>query len=443
LFESQVLKTAEGGSLKSLRTLGDSWPKEISNEKRALVVLFNHLDRTKIPDLGPGRPSLASKEAHQVLIIKTSVGSLERAFDQLCELGETHIKEMVPSLRDYLPDFLAALEFIATHSSLIMEDHTTGIAAAQLGNLSAANHIRVLLEWGAKYFRREEDGDLLSLLVGHLIDAWLRPLKNAPPPSETTVTPAAYEYHRVLHQAMNQCISQTSTAELLRKAVASLDKKRLKLFAASFSYRCTEWATVHEPSKLAGMSEMDCSPLMGLIPAAKQISAVPVFERSLVKSGFFPLVVRYGWMFREAPGIPPFGESIDTEIASQLFPSRGSRAYTYIHTFPALLEGGLLDIILLDFLARPRGDYSTWHEENPLLQLFLACHHPRIADALSDATVDMLESTKQAVKGDPEVQEILDEFMESIEPYEAASREQDERGFPLVCACLEVCPISP
>ena len=390
-LESQLLKTAEGGSLKSLRTLGDNWPKEIEREKRALVVLLSHLERGKIPDLRPGRPSLGSEEAHQVLVIRTSVGSLERAFDLLYELGETHIIEMIPPLRDHLPDFLAALEFMATYSSLIMEDHTTGISAAELGNLSAANHIRVLLEWGAKYFRPEEDNDRLSLLVDHLINAWLRPLKNAPPPSETTVTPAAYEYHRVLHQAINQCISQASTAELLRKAVASLDKKKLKLFAASFSYRCTEWATVHEPSNPAGISEMDCSPLMGLIPAAKSITAVPTFERALVKSGFFPLVVSYGWMFRESPGIPPFGDTVDTEIASQLFPSKGSRSYTFVHTFPSLLEGGLLDIILLDILSHPRGDYTTWHGEIPLLQVFLACHHLRIADALSDATVDMLE----------------------------------------------------
>ena len=42
------------------------------------------------------------------------------------------------------------------------------------------------------------------------------------------------------------------------------------------------------------------------------------------------------------------------------------------------------------------------------------------------------------MNANPEVQRILDEFLESISPYEAASREQDARGFPLVCASLEV-----
>lgn len=443
MFLAQLLRAAEGGSLPDIQALEQTWPHDIIDATKALTILLRHLDRTRIPDSRCGLDALDEAESHHALVIRDSIYALEAVFEYMDGLAEAHLNRLLKVFQEYLSDLLAALDFISTFNVVLLADKKHYFdGSAQLGASVAAGHIAPLISFGIRFFEQEEGHVSLERLVNHLLNGWLYALEDAAPADKTVLSAAMYRLYDPLHSALPQCTTEVSTMTLLCRAVMSLGKKKVQIFAQSFTYRCVEWATIHRPVKKEETGTTDCSKLTSFISAAcllvSALKTAPAFEHALLESGFLQLAMKLALEFRDAPSNRPSGGSVATEIASELCPNNQSHAATLVPTLQVLFDGGLLEIILDDILIPGQENYSRWYGHNPLLYIFGACHHPRVYDALSRAELNLPDSTARMVESNPRARKAFEKFLGSIEIYKRAAEEATRTNLPFNCACLDV-----
>lgn len=435
VFPRQLLKAAEEGSTKHIQALETAWPKDLANSKRALLILFKHLDRKKIPDLRRGWGSLAKAEAHHVLAIRASTDALDGAFEYMDRIHNKHsqLKEMLRIFRDHLLDLLATSKFVATYSSLIMADG--GMPDMQMGNVTAARNLGKLMAFSTQFLEEEGDHAALALIVSGLLEGCLLSAKKSRPAVATPVSPSiGYVFPSPMHDFLFLCLEEDATSDILWTSVNSLSRKKLNLLAKSFCYRCHEWERL---VTVQGANDLDCAPLVSFIFTAVRLASAQPLERALLRSGFFPLAMKLAFKFRDAPSTVRDGGSVATQIAALLYPRRSIPAYPLVHIFSTLLECGLLEVLYDDSMTASQGDQSRWHTKDHITYLFRTCHHPRVYDILASAVINMPVSKRKHLKANPEASR-LHELASYISLYETAAKLSEPVDATLYCASLSV-----
>ncbi|TEB37888.1 hypothetical protein FA13DRAFT_710151 [Coprinellus micaceus] len=428
-----LLKAAEEGSTKHIQALETAWPKDLANSKRALLILFKHLDRKKIPDLRRGWGSLAKAEAHHVLVIRASTDALDGAFEYMDGIHNKYsqLKEMLRIFRDHLLDLLATSKFVATYSSLIMADG--GMPDMQMGNVTAARNLGKLMAFSTQFLEEEGDHAALALIVSGLLEGCLLSAKKSRPAVTTPVSPSiGYVFPSPMHDFLFLCLEEDATSDILWTSVNSLSRKKLDLLAKSCCYRCHEWERL---VTVQGANDLDCAPLVSFVFTAVRLASAQPLERALLRSGFFPLAMKLALKFRGAPSTVRDGGSVATQIAALLYPRRSIRAYPLVHIFSTLLECGLLEVLYDDSLTPSQGDQSRWHTKDHITYLFRTCHHPRVYDILASAVTNLPMSKRKHLKANPEASR-LHELASYISLYETAAKLSEPVDATLYCASL-------
>ncbi|KAJ3525675.1 hypothetical protein NMY22_g10473 [Coprinellus aureogranulatus] len=431
-----LLNAAGSGSISSLDSLRKAWPTDIVKARRALSVVLGNLSRSRIPDLRRGYEALNTVEAHHILVIHNSVGAVDAAFRYMDGLAEYNLGRMLEVFQERLSDFLAALKFMSTYSPVILADRSGSRRdIVGLGYALEGSHLDRLLTCGTKYFEKEDGHLVLREIVDSVIDCWLRAYKiqsaAQPDPERSDLSPADFDLYS-LHRTLAQCLDEESTSMCVWNALNELDKKNVKLLAESLCYRISEWAAIH---KTQDRLTIDCSPIVSLVSASCRMLAAPEFDVYVLKSGFAQLAMKVAFDFRRAPSTQEDGGSLATEIAAHLDPTK-KHGYAIAHMFPALLDGGFLEIILEDLLTPSQTKYSRWYGEDPLHHLFRAFHHPRIYDAFIRGEESLPDSLLERVEANRGLCRAYREFKEHSEPFEFAAQQSKTRTIPFYCASL-------
>ncbi|KAJ3516003.1 hypothetical protein NMY22_g14308 [Coprinellus aureogranulatus] len=343
----------EAGSPTDIKSLAISWPEDVANIKRVLSALFQHLDASKLPQLRPREFVFAegTEPFRRAIVIRETTGicTLSGGSDFLQGLNDSDCDDVMELFRANLTDILAALDFLALYSPLLL-DSRARFDTVQFGNVMAANLLDRLLSYGRRLFEQEEGHPSLEMLISFALKTWTRWVHNKPLPYDTKTTPKEYSFYEPIFVALYACMDTKINREIVIRKLNILRRKELGRVVNAFTYRFVEWIAVHKPKDAATATKLDGRNLAAIVGAVVNIGYSPSFHAAVLKSNFVPLVVELGRDLCHVPSPPPWGGSLTTCITSQLFPPWHAPAWSIVRVVPQLLGAGLLRIIVEDYL---------------------------------------------------------------------------------------------
>ncbi|KAJ3528930.1 hypothetical protein NMY22_g9204 [Coprinellus aureogranulatus] len=382
----------EAGSPKDIRSLATSWPKDVANLKRVLSALFRHLDASKLPHLGPREFAFVegTEPFQRAVIVRETLCTLSGGSGFLEGLNDSEFEEVMELFLANLTDILAALDFSALYSPLLL-DSRANFDTVQFGNVMAADLVTKLLSYGRRLFEKEEDDHSLEVLVPFALKTWMRWVHDKPLPYDTQLTPKDYSFYQPIFTALDACVS-TRNLQILLGKLQMLRQKDLQRLVNSFAYRFVEWIVVHKPNHTAPARQLDSRNPACIVKAVETLGFSPGFQAALLKSNFVPLALELACDLHHIPSPPPLCGNLATRITSQLFPPWHAPAWSIVRVVPQLLGAGLLRIIVEDYLTEKSEPSTRWHDRDPLQDLLRVAHHPKVFSALYTALQEIRTS---------------------------------------------------
>jgi hypothetical protein len=368
-------------------------------------VLFVHLDASKIPRFAPRQPVFreGTDPFNQAALIRECLCVLAGS-DSIDDLNDSDCLEVVELFRSHLTDLLAALEFLAIYSPLLVGERPGLKDTLQFGNIIGASIVTKLFHYGRALFEAEEDHSSFEIMVPYVLKSWMRWICRMPLPYETKLTPKEYFFYEPLYMMLFSCFDDNIVFELMQDNIEAFDQKTLKRLIHSFTYRYVEWTTIHKPKDEAEVKQLNTRNLGHLTTIAGKLGASRRFHVALIRSELLPLSLTIGWEFRFASSIRPCGGSIATHIASEMLPQWHWPAWALVRSVPVLIKAGLLKFVVEDYLTIGLDQPKRWHDRDPLQDLFRIAHHPKIFEPLY--------AELKEIHGSPEWQKRLSKTIE-------------------------------
>lgn len=236
-------------------------------------------------------------------------------------MNQEQANQVLSIFDEHLSDLIAALEFRAQHSSIVIQGNNKD-RSTRIGNVLEANCIHRLIFVGLKHFEAQEGQHSLAALVDCLLRCWVRGANGQRGPQQTSLSPADYDILEKTLEALLRCFNEDSMRTLMVKRVESFDRRRLRILAESFSYYCLEWRAVHADMYRRNPREVNCNHLAAVISVSQGFAEeIPAFHRALLKTNFPSLALKLGVTLRDAPAASGCVGSISTDIASRLVPA--------------------------------------------------------------------------------------------------------------------------
>lgn len=424
----------EAGSVEHIYKLESQWPTKVKHIKRAFSVLFAHLDVLDISSLAGNSNPEALK---RIMVFKASLNATDRGLTKLVDEKEANRAEIFEVIEPHISTLLIAVEFVVTHASVIMSEYESGaLDFAKLGGIAIVD--KLLLT--CRPFLEKEDGHTnLRTLVQYALKSWFRAIPSTPPDETSVRSAEGYARGpRMFFTALWNCLVHESSKDILLECVGAFTTRTHRLFAESFVYRCTEWATIHQDEVRLAPNRLNCDHLVDHVRMAQELGVVPGFYRALVKCQFASLALRLGFQYRRAFSTRPCGGSVVFEVAMYLFPPERERAYELVHVIPQLLENGLLTVMLLVGKGAETA-LSCWGGSNPFELLFKMSHHPLVCRALHSAIASFSPSELEQIKAkDSHRCWSLFTNEAGILTYQTALKAHPERKPLSLCDCFEV-----
>ena len=185
--------------------------------------------------------------------------------------------------------------------------------------------------------------------------------------------------------------------------------------------------------------EVDCSHLSSVISVSQALAEeVPEFHRALLKTNFPSLALKLGATLRDAPAESGCVGSISTDIASLLVPASVSRAWAVKRVLPALLDSGLLELLIEDALTPGKRPFAKLSKQDPLQQICRVAHDPVVFKSLNAAERELSDALWERVVEHPIASERFQILQPAIDLHDMLEARMGTIENPVICACLEV-----
>ncbi|KAF5341128.1 hypothetical protein D9611_005857 [Ephemerocybe angulata] len=431
-----LLNAAQRGSPEHLKRLAKEWPEDISYSKKALTIVFDHLEMQL--ELLPSQRSL--QDCPPIDTIRTCLDALDGGFNSLPSRNSDHKEEFFMVLRPRLKVLFRCLRFLMRCSPILYDP-------PYKGRSQAAIRLTCILELGVQ---STDDPDSLEQIVDFALDVWFD-VATSRWDDDVAMSPAAYEdQYLIPYQPITRCITRDPSRTILFQKVDALDHKSLKALVNFFHHQCILWPTVYRKQYLQGPGSLDCSMFISYLAGMTMFcQKSDSFFKIIAKSQTLTLALGIAQEFRSGIcrlRLTGRTASFPVEIAGRLFHSGILLADRTHRLVPQFIDHGLLDIIadsLLLALRTGSEPFDEWKPKpksttsTPLNRLYCLSPHPRVSKALIDAISSLPTSVKDTLSADTGATgKIWNDFTREMKYYQDAL-DILEVGAPAICDCLE------
>ncbi|KAF6753428.1 hypothetical protein DFP72DRAFT_1069414 [Ephemerocybe angulata] len=215
-----LLNAAQRGSPEHLERLAKEWPEDISYSKKALTIVFDHLEMQL--ELLPSQRSL--QDCPPIDTIRTCLDALAGAFNSLPSHNSDHKEEFFMVLRPRLKVLFRCLRFLMRYSPLLY-------VRPYQGRTKASIHLSWILN---SRMCRADDVESLELVVDFALCIWLD-VAASPWEEGVSMSPEIYrDQYLAAYQPVILCLGLDLVRDMFLQKVNALDHRSLKSLAYFF-----------------------------------------------------------------------------------------------------------------------------------------------------------------------------------------------------------------
>lgn len=323
-----------------------------------VAAILNHLKAADVPKLDSTGRILSSHSAciRAVLSARRALHGLLQISRHTLEKAD-RFKGLLDGLQDELWGLLSWLEFLAQNSAAFVAllPSDSGITA-YFGSISSAD-ILGWLSGGLEHIQVDES--FLRSYVALALSIWMTGPGIALG-DEGVRTPQEY---RVVNFSLSQmfyaCLSGPTIRNIFLEQINGFNRRSLECLEGSFIDHCKKWEEIWKGEEELGSKQQDN--LAHLVTTTQLIAqSVPRFSEVLFYSGYPVAALQAALAFPKSLSKTPGGDALPLAIrvAQEFVHRRVSQTSETLHIMPALLEAGLLGVMLEGLLV-PSDDRST------------------------------------------------------------------------------------
>lgn len=351
-------------------------------------------------DLTEGHGSIQNA-ARAIRLIRACLAAISEGLDNMEGANETVKEQTFMILMPYMDDFITWLRFCARKSSLAIPEFPP-----YFGTSSAAGVICTLLKTGDVYLEK----DLVSLrrLVEFVLWAWTQDVEAEV--AEGEVEPQKEYEERVFSRinAMVSCLQRETTMDIMLETLDLRDSRYHRRFVQASCRRCQDWANHYRSVYQEDPQKVECIFFRMIVQLSVKLSRNAGVFRALRKCKFPVFAMSIAMEFADARMSHPEnqGTPIPAEVLKFFLRHLIYNANDTLRLIPGLLNAGLLEVLIKDFLLYSNGQQPLYNwagdENTPLESLAHNCH-PLIVGALQHAATSLLSETVRAIASNRQV----------------------------------------